>query len=298
MSFASLVSEQLAGLTPAEARVAMFMADHPHSVGHLSAARLAEAADASDATVIRTVRKLGFNGLAALRESLATELSLSGRLEASLSAGHQVGTMRLIAERTDAVIALPGRINEEPLLKAVDIAGRARRVCIVGFGPAGFLAGYAAHQFRRAGVPATAMTSTGQGFADELSRLTEGDAVLALAYDRTREVDVLLDQAVTFAIPVIQLTEDALTADPRATLALGVGRGEPTHSPTHAPTIIVLESLVLAVAARHVKRADQATRLLADLRSRLATAPESGTQESADQESGTHESGTRKSGDA
>jgi len=93
--------------------------------------------------------------------------------------------------------------------------------------------------------------------------------VVAMAYDRTREVDVLLDQAVTFAIPVIQLTEDALTADPRATVVLGAGRGEPTHSPTHATTIIVLESLVLAVAARHAKRADRATKLLSDLRGRL-----------------------------
>ncbi|HMS74291.1 MurR/RpiR family transcriptional regulator [Gordonia sp. (in: high G+C Gram-positive bacteria)] len=269
MSFASLVSEHLAGLSPAEARVAMFMADHPHSVGHLSAARLAEAADASDATVIRTVRKLGFDGLAALREALAAELSLSGRLEASLGNGRQVGTMRLIGERADAVRALPGRIVEDSLLKAVDIASKAKRVCVVGFGPGGFLAGYAAHQFRRAGIPATAMTATGQGFADELSRLTEGDAVVAMAYDRTREVDVLLDQAVTFAIPVIQLTEDALTADPRATVVLGAGRGEPTHSPTHATTIIVLESLVLAVAARHAKRADRATKLLSDLRGRL-----------------------------
>ena len=273
MSFACLVSERLDGLTPAEARVAMFMADHPHSVGHLSAARLAEAADASDATVIRTVRKLGFDGLATLRETLAAELSLSGRLEVSLGGGHQVGTMRLIRERTDAVTALPGRIDEESLLKAVDIASKAKRVCVVGFGPSGFLAGYAAHQFHRAGVPATAMTATGQGFADELSRLTEGDAVVALAYDRTRETDVLLDQAVTFAIPVIQVTEDSLTADPRACVVLGAGRGEPTHSPTHATTIIVLESLVLAVAARNAKRTDRATRLLADLRERLAVLP-------------------------
>ena len=114
MSFASLVSEHLAGLSPAEARVAMFMADHPHSVGHLSAARLAEAADASDATVIRTVRKLGFDGLAALREALAAELSLSGRLEASLGNGRQVGTMRLIGERADAVRALPGGSSRTP----------------------------------------------------------------------------------------------------------------------------------------------------------------------------------------
>ena len=180
----------------------MFMADHPHSVGHLSAARLAEAADASDATVIRTVRKLGFDGRRTPRGARRRTLALRPP-GASLGNGRQVGTMRLIGERADAMRASRA---DRGLLLAVDIASKAKRVCVVGFGPGGFLAGYAAHQFRRAGIPATAMTATGQGFADELSRLTEGDAVVAMA-STAREVDVLLDQAVTFAIPVIQLTE-------------------------------------------------------------------------------------------
>lgn len=262
----------MAELSQAEARVARFMVEHPHSVGHLSATRLAEEAGTSDATVIRTVRKLGYDGLAALRESLAAELSMSGRLGASLAVetGPSDGPLRLVRERIETVAALPERIDHESLAQAAELLAAATRICAVGFGPASHLAGYVAHQLQRVGTESTAMGGTGRGFADELARLRPGDAVVLLAYDGVAaELDALLDHAGDLGIPVVQLSEDLLTADRRSTVVLAAGRGNPLLSPSHAATVIVLEALVLAVAAFHAERADQASSLLGDLRRRL-----------------------------
>jgi len=274
-SFAAQVAALSAELSAAEARVARFMAEHPHRVGHLSAARLAEAAGVSDATVIRTVRRLGFDGLAALRESLAAELSMSGRLEASLASSTSAdGPMRLVAERIDAVTALPGRIGEESLVRAVDAVSAAERVCTAAFGPARHLAEYAAHQFGRVGTDSVALGGTGRGFADDLLRLRAGDAVVLLAYDGVSvETDALFERADDLGLPVVQFSEDPLTADTRATVVLAAGRGDPLHSPSHAATIIVLEALVLASASRHPDRADRAAHLLHGLRQRLTRSP-------------------------
>jgi DNA-binding MurR/RpiR family transcriptional regulator len=275
MSFVSRLAACAGELSPAEVRVAAFLAEHPHSVGHLSAARLADAARTSDATVIRTVRKLGYGTLAALRESLASELSLSGRLDATVSGAAKRGsaTQRLVEERIAAVGTLPSRVDEQTLRQATDVLAPAKRVCVVGFGPAAHLAGYAAHQLGRVGVAARAMTTTGRGFADELAQLEAGDAVVVLAYDGvTAEVAVLLEHAVALEVPAVQLTADLLGADPRAAVVLCAGRGDPMHSPTHVATVVLLEVLVLALAARRARRAEQAGRRLERLRRQLSAA--------------------------
>ena len=272
MAFMEEVSARAAQLTPAEAAVARYLAEHPHRVGHLSAARIAVEVGASDATVIRTVRRLGYDGLASLREALATELSLQGRLENTLSRsrGKRSAVRQLIDQRVDVVATLPARLHDEALDQAVKALAAAERVCLVGFGPAGHVAEYAAHQFRRTGRSAFAATATGRDLADELTLLRPGDAIILLAYDDlTREVDVLLDHAGGLGVPVVQLAEDSLVADRRPAVVLPVGRGDPTMSATHAATVAVLESLVLAVAARRRRQADVAGRQLEEMRRRI-----------------------------
>ncbi|HIW91153.1 MAG TPA: MurR/RpiR family transcriptional regulator [Candidatus Corynebacterium avicola] len=270
-------------LTPAEIRVSEFMADNPHSVGHLSALKLAEASHTSDATVVRTVRKLGFEGLDELRENLATELSRAGRLDSSIQAitdhrghsnrGDQTDgpISRHIRDSAAALDSLKDRVGEDALMVAVDTLNRAQRIVTIGFGPSRYLADYVAHRFRRSGVSAAAAGSAGRTFADELSWLTTGDAVILMSYDHpTREVRVLYDRAEQLGIPVIQLSEDIHTVDQRCAAVLGVGRGNPTFIPGYAPTVVVLEALVLAIAASDPERSGKAGQALDHLRERLS----------------------------
>lgn len=261
-------------LTPAEIRVAEFMTDNPHSVGHLSALKLADASATSDATVVRTVRKLGFDGLEDLREQLATELSRAGRTGSSLRV--LTGTRdsdpgRHLTEVASAVTDLPSRLPGTALTTAVDILGRAGRIHVIGFWPARAVADYAAARFRRVGVDARSVGATGRDFADDLVDLATGDAVVLLSYDRTTpEVHVLYDRAEELGVPVVQLSEEIHTVDHRCAAILGVGRGNPAFSPSYAPTVVVLEALVLAVAATDTDRSTTAGDLLDSLRKDLS----------------------------
>lgn len=289
------IATHRSALTPAEVRVAEFMAGNPHSVGHLSALKLAEASRTSDATVVRTVRKLGFEGLDELRENLATELSQAGWLGSSIQAladhAGQTGESGLsgqsaqsdntaqadgpinlhIRDSAAALDSLPERVGERALSTAVETLNRAGRIVLIGFGPSRFLADYASHRFRRSGVSTIAAGSAGRSFADELSWLTQGDVVVLMSYDRpTREVCVLYDRAEELDVPIIQLSEDSHTVDPRCAAVLGVGRGNPTFIPGYAPTVAVLEALVLAVVASNPERSANAGQILDDLREQLS----------------------------
>ncbi|WP_297008699.1 MurR/RpiR family transcriptional regulator [uncultured Corynebacterium sp.] len=274
MKLVDHIAAHLGELTPAEVRVAEFMADNPHSVGHLSALKLAEAAATSDATVVRTVRKLGFDGLDDLRESLAAELSRAGRAESSIHAlayEPESEVARHLAGTVAALTDLQDRIGDAALAAAVDVLVPATRTVVIGFGPARSIADYAVHRFRRSGVPSLALGATGRDFADDLAVLAEGDAVVVMSYDAaTPEVSVLYDRAEALGVPLVQLSEGVHTVDPRCAVPLGVGRGDPGSSPGYAPTVIVLESLALAVAAAAVERSAAYGVLLDELREELA----------------------------
>lgn len=267
MELVERIMSRRSRLTPAEARVAEFMAENPHSVGHHSALKLAAAVGVSDATIVRTVRKLGFTGLDDLREALADELSRGGRLGASLQDGE---ISRSLATVTGAVGTLAQRVGEDDLQRAVDVMDAASSLMFVGFGPSRHIAGYAVSRCRRAGLPAVAAGTTGTGFADELAGLRAGDAVVLLAYDgMSAEVDVLYTRAGELEVPVVQLTEERLTADGRAAVALGVGRGDPGFSPSYASTVAALEALVVAVASREPERGRRTGEVVDELRARL-----------------------------
>ena len=224
MQLVDRIAAHRSELTPAEIRVAEFMADNPHSVGYLSALKLAEASRTSDATVVRTVRKLGFDGLDDLREQFAVEVIVA-----------------------------------------------ARCVVLVGSGPARSIADYAAHRFRRVGVWSVAAGSSGRSFADELAAFAAGDIVVLMSYDRaTVEVSVLYGRAAALDIPVVQLSEGVHTGVPRCAVVLGVGRGNPGYSTSYAPTVVVLEALVLAVAASDPDRSAAAGAVLDELRDQLS----------------------------
>ncbi len=224
MQLVDRIAAHRSELTPAEIRVAEFMADNPHGVGYLSALKLAEASRTSDATVVRTVRKLGFDGLDDLREQFA-----------------------------------------------VEVIAAARCVVLVGSGPARSITDYAAHRFRRVGVWSVAAGSSGRSFADELAAFAAGDIVVLMSYDRaTVEVSVLYGRAAALDIPVVQLSEGVHTVDPQCAVVLGVGRGNPGYSPSYAPTVVVLEALVLAVAASDPDRSAAAGAVLDELRDQLS----------------------------
>ena len=87
-------------------------------------------------------------------------------------------------------------VDLQEFASAVDRLGKADRVLVLGWGPAGALAEYLALHLHRLGCAATADPRTGVGLADSLSGLRDTDMhVLIAPLTRLREIDVALDQA-------------------------------------------------------------------------------------------------------
>ena len=253
------------------------MADYLSVVGAraaaMSAQEIARAVGTSDATVVRTAKSLGYLSLRDLRQALADDnddVEISTRLSATIAgrpAAHDV--LAGAAERQlQALESMLRRVSGEDFDRATAILAAATRIWWCGTGPSAFLAGYGAFLCRRLGTPAGTLTHAGADHADELLALRDGDAAVVLAYGRIHPyVHVLLDHAVATGVNIILVTD---IRGPRlqtpVAVQLNAGRGTPGLFASHGTTIVLVESMVLAIAAREPERATEALASLNQLR--------------------------------
>ncbi len=141
-----------------------------------------------------------------------------------------------------------------------------------GVGPSAHLAEYGRLLTERIGKPSAALVQTGTSFADEMLTLGPGDAVVVLAYGRLQpHVRVLLERSRALELPVVLITDTLgrkLGAAVHTTLESG--RGAPGLFASHGATLVLIESLVLAVAAGDRETAEATLGTLNDLRAALA----------------------------
>jgi DNA-binding MurR/RpiR family transcriptional regulator len=144
----------------------------------------------------------------------------------------------------------------------------ARRCHMFGIGPSGTVSEYAALQFNRIGFPSSALSVSGIGLADRLLGLAKEDAILMIAYAPIyREVAVTLDHAERLEIPVILISDSLGSAiGARVQEVLSVPRGQAGNLAMHGATMVVIEALVAAIAARRRDTALTALESLASLR--------------------------------
>lgn len=255
-SFSQRISDRATTLTATEQRVVDYLARNRESALFAPAMAIARAAGTSDATIIRTARKLGYGGLDALKRALASELRReltpadrmanelvrSGGSAAALSA-----TVATVTASLDAVGATPSALFD----RAVEILSRAVRLHVFGVGPSGHIAGYFVAQIARLGVDARAMRRTGLQFADDLIGVRPGDGVMALAHDRPyAEVTALFDAAAELGLPTVLVTSGGpRLPDGRAEVTLRAPRGRGDGFALNAGVVSLLESLLVALAA-------------------------------------------------
>lgn len=259
IAFDGVVEAALLRLTPAEQRMARFFLHHKQEVLLGSAAQIAEMAGSSDATVVRTARSLGFESLSALRGTLLTDLtgvpSPSGRLKRTLAAaarGPAAALEHVIEIHENALAVLRRADMAQRFARSVELLAGVRRRHVFGIGPSGALAEYAVLQFNRIGLASDALAASGVELADRLLRLAKGDAVLMLAYAPIyREVTVVLEEARRLSAPVVLISDslDSWVGDQVAEI-LPVPRGEAGHLSMHGGTMVLIEGLIIGLAAR------------------------------------------------
>jgi len=275
-SFADRLADRQADLAPAERRVAEYLAVAGPEAALLSAAELATRIGTSDATVVRTAKALGYRGLGELRWALAAvgaNPPPNDRLRRTLDqtpAGEVLATT--VADHIAAVDALSRNVTPAAFRRAVEILAHSDRIVWRGVGPSAYLAGYGAMLAERIGASSRALVHVGTSFADELLTLAPGDAVVVFAYGRPQaDVRVLLDRARELELPVVLATD---TLGPRfaddVAVVLASGRGRPGLFASHGATLVLIEALVLALAAADRPAAEGSLTTLNRLRAELA----------------------------
>ena len=279
-SFDDLVADRLPGLPAAEARVAVLLRDHRQDILLSSAAALAARAGTSDATVIRTVRALGFAGLDAMRRRIVDEtgrrLTQADRLVATLAeVGSDAG--RAFATALDlhaeALAALRRDIADDLFQNAATFLAEAPRTLVFGIGPTSCIAEYLVIQLRRFGLAADALTRTGLLAADDLNRLRDGDRVLVFAYGRFYpEVGALLNEAERLGLPRMLVTDTlGPTLRHRFDIVVAAPRGRTEMLSMHTATLALLEALLLGIAAARPDAVVRSLERLNGLRGRIAS---------------------------
>lgn len=251
------VAAAMAGLTPAEQRMAQFFLDQKSTVLLNSAAEIAEKARTSDATVVRTARSLGFDGLAGLREAILSDITgpaPADRLTRTLEdvSGAPDGVLAHVLKGHYASLeAMASADFGQAFERAVEAMFSGRHRFVFGIGPSGSIADYAALQFNRIGLRATTLSSSGIGLADNLMQMQPGDVVLMLAYAPLyREVAVVLDHAHELGVPVVLVSDSLGGLGGHLAEVLRVPRGSADHLSMHAATLVLIEAMVVALAAR------------------------------------------------
>ena len=269
-------------ISPSERRVARFIQENREDVLVASASALAEKVGTSDATVVRTAKALGFDGMEHMRRTLAAalreDLSPAARLARILS---EVGDDLAAAFEVTLDIhhkALEGLrrdIAPSHFASAVQYIIDARRVFIFGIGPSSAIADYFTIQLGRFGIEARSLTHTGLLLADGLQKLKEGDLLLIFAYSRVyRELAALLDQADRSGVRKV-LFSDTLGSElrDRADLSLRVARGRADMLSMHTGTLGLVEALLVGIATKRPAETMASLKCLNRLRTELVGTP-------------------------
>ncbi|HVV21472.1 MAG TPA: MurR/RpiR family transcriptional regulator [Pseudonocardiaceae bacterium] len=261
-TLAERVTARLDSLTATERRVARYLADHPQQAAFASAEELGKATGTSDASVVRTAKALGFDGLPELKRSLQGVL---GELLAPANRLHN--TLHEAGDRPEAILAatLADRIaliedirralDPGAFAKAVDLVAGARETLVCGI--AGLVvAEWAAVRLVRMGRRARFVGDIGVRLVDQLLPLGPDDVVFAIAPHRlVKEMRVVIEYAHRVGAKVVLLTEtlgEALRDE--ADVTLSVPFGQPDRYGGQTTTLVVLEAITLAVAAQDEER--------------------------------------------
>lgn len=256
--FSDLFSDAKPRLNASELRVAQYISRNRHHALHASARELATKSQTSDATVVRTAKSLGFSGLAALRQALATELeggitpaSRVARTVANFSGDQNRAFGETLAQLQASLGNLKTTLPEGAYRDLITHILSARKVLIFGIGPTSAIASYFAIQLGRMGVTATTLSHTGLQLADELMQVQQGDLVVLMAYGHLYpEVSVTVERALSVGAQTTLIT-DTLKNElgGRVDLVLEIPRGKKDGFSMHTVTLAFLESVLVGLAS-------------------------------------------------
>ncbi|MET0318120.1 MAG: MurR/RpiR family transcriptional regulator [Rhodococcus fascians] len=270
-------------LTAQELRVGQFAVREPLRFATSPTSEIAHWTSTSEATVIRTSRRLGFSGLkemkavcaAMVEESRDLPSLLRSRLtelsaqEKPRSAGETA--QRVATDTADLILQLGRDLHGSDALPACIAAiERAARVIVYGMGTAYSVADYAALLLQRIGFQALALTGGGHMNADTLLRLRPDDVLIVMAPRVIfPDVQTLLDHAVRRVATTVVVSQEVPVGASDTLIHLRIPH--PVASASESVTAWVVADVILAeLGRRNTEQAVKTTTELQQFREALA----------------------------
>lgn len=245
---------------------------------YAGAADLGAETSTSNATVVRTLQKLGYRGLSELKQQVAVPFSATVAPEvrlrqriAHLGDNYDDISAGVWNEALDRIELAKAALRSENVAAAVDLIVRAQHIYTYGLGASGVAAEHLTVRLNRIGQSTRRIHSDGFRLADELLPLQHTDVVVVFAPGRMiRDIDVILTRARDVDAKTI-LVSDELGAKLAGRVAVHLAA---PHTPTGMTTealipILVSDILVQAVTAVEPDRAVEASHTLTTLRTHL-----------------------------
>lgn len=183
------IRQRVAQMSPAERRVAMFVAGDPVRAAMLPVSEIAAATGTSEATVVRASRSLGFRGFVDMRDAVREEVA-SGRYVSRWRSGSDAlrghgSVLGPLFERARANIEqTAARVSEEHFARAAHRLANASEIYCLGLRSSSALALLAYVGFNTV-LGNAHLLSLGVGdLFDRLPRLTADSALVAFSMAR------------------------------------------------------------------------------------------------------------------
>lgn len=243
-------------LTDADLRLVDLVLADPHTVAFAGAAEVAQNCGSSAATVVRSARRLGFEGFADLQGAVRSEIRRSN--EATTAAERiregtdNVGTAAVLvgAESLTAVVPV---VQSDTFAQAVDlVSDLTRTVNLIGGHEAAGIGRLASDRLSALRPSVAYLSGSETDLSYSILDLTRGDVVVAC--DLSRHDRWLTDAArlaASSGATVIAITDSAAGALAKtSSLVLMTSTGGAGPFDTHIGMLGIIEALVASVADR------------------------------------------------
>jgi DNA-binding MurR/RpiR family transcriptional regulator len=170
-------------LATSELRVANWVMQQPEKIMHLSMAQVAQACGVSDTTVLRFCRNAGFQGYTDLKLSIARDLVSPTQVihdDIAPSDGPAVIARKVFMSNIQALYDTVEVLNEDALIRAINLLTSARRILIVGVGTSAPIVQNMYNMLMRLGLQCKAQTDSYLQLM-EVALLGPGDVVVAVS---------------------------------------------------------------------------------------------------------------------
>jgi DNA-binding MurR/RpiR family transcriptional regulator len=273
------IRDQSAAFAPAAQRVCRLLAElTPEELVYMTAAELGRRTRTSNATVVRTLQALGYEGLADVKAAIAgpatSEIvsATKARFRVESTGDDLVNVWDLVtAEAIARIELLRESHSPELFVQAVQLLADARTVLTYGFGAGALTAEHLARQLRRIGLPSRQLLGSGFQLADEMLSIERGCVLVLFVAGRfPSEVEVMLERAQAVGAKTIMVTHELVeNLEVMVTMTLHAPNTTTGLTAEALSSITVADALAQGLAALDAEQTVQTSHNLGTLRRHL-----------------------------